>query len=365
MNNDINAVYVHIPFCNNICSYCDFCKMYYNFELVDRYLEALDKEIKEKYQSNNIRTLYIGGGTPSSLTLGQIDKLFLILKQIKVNSDAEITFEVNVNDITEELLQKLKDNKVNRISIGIETINDKFLKLLNRSHTKQDVINKIDLSKKYFNNINVDFMYAFPDQTLDDLILDLEFFKTLDVNHISIYSLILEKNTKLYIDNVSPLNEEVESRMYYYIIKYLKDLGYIHYEVSNFAKKGYQSNHNLVYWNNQKYYGFGLGASGFINNIRYTNTRSINHYLEGDFTLEEEVITKKIDMENEMILGLRKMEGVNIKTFFDKYKINIIDAFDIDDLLDKNTLRIKDNYIYIDDKYLYLSNQILVRFIDT
>ena len=365
MNNDINAVYVHIPFCNNICSYCDFCKMYYNFELVDRYLEALDKEIKEKYQSNNIRTLYIGGGTPSSLTLGQIDKLFLILKQIKVNSDAEITFEVNVNDITEELLQKLKDNKVNRISIGIETINDKFLKLLNRNHTTQDVISKIDLSKKYFNNINVDFMYAFPDQTLDDLILDLEFFKTLDVNHISIYSLILEKNTKLYIDNVSPLNEEVESRMYYYIIKYLKDLGYIHYEVSNFAKKGYQSNHNLVYWNNQKYYGFGLGASGFINNIRYTNTRSINHYLEGDFTLEEEVITKKIDMENEMILGLRKMEGVNIKTFFDKYKINIIDAFDIDDLLDKNILRIKDNYIYIDDKYLYLSNQILVRFIDT
>lgn len=365
MNNDINAVYVHIPFCNNICSYCDFCKMYYNFELVDRYLEALDKEIKEKYQSNNIRTLYIGGGTPSSLTLEQIDKLFLILKQIKVNSDAEITFEVNVNDITEELLQKLKDNKVNRISIGIETINDKFLKLLNRNHTTQDVISKIDLSKKYFNNINVDFMYAFPNQTLDDLILDLEFFKTLDVNHISIYSLILEKNTKLYIDNVSPLNEEVESRMYYYIIKYLKDLGYIHYEVSNFAKKGYQSNHNLIYWNNQKYYGFGLGASGFINNIRYTNTRSINHYLEGDFTLEEEVITKKIDMENEMILGLRKMEGVNIKTFFDKYKINIIDAFDIDDLLDKNILRIKDNYIYIDDKYLYLSNQILVRFIDT
>lgn len=365
MNNDINAVYVHIPFCNNICSYCDFCKMYYNFELVDKYLDALDKEIKEKYQNNNIRTLYIGGGTPSSLTLGQIDKLFLILKQIKVNSDAEITFEVNDNDITEELLQKLKDNKVNRISIGIETINDKFLKLLNRSHTKQDVINKIDLSKKYFDNINVDFMYAFPDQTLDDLILDLEFFKTLDVNHISIYSLILEKNTKLYIDNVSPLNEEVESRMYYYIIKYLKDLGYIHYEVSNFAKKGYQSNHNLVYWNNQKYYGFGLGASGFINNIRYTNTRSINHYLESDFTLEEEVITKKIDMENEMILGLRKMEGVNIKTFFDKYKINIIDAFDIDDLLDKNILRIKDNYIYIDDKYLYLSNQILVRFIDT
>lgn len=365
MNNDINAVYVHIPFCNNICSYCDFCKMYYNFELVDRYLEALDKEIKEKYQSNNIRTLYIGGGTPSSLTLEQIDKLFLILKQIKVNSDAEITFEVNVNDITEELLQKLKDNKVNRISIGIETINDKFLKLLNRNHTKQDVISKIDLSKKYFNNINVDFMYAFPNQTLDDLILDLEFFKTLDVNHISIYSLILEKNTKLYIDNVSPLNEEVESRMYYYIINYLKDLGYIHYEVSNFAKKGYQSNHNLIYWNNQKYYGFGLGASGFINNIRYTNTRSINHYLEGDFTLEEEVITKKIDMENEMILGLRKMEGVNIKTFFDKYKINIIDAFDIDDLLDKNILRIKDNYIYIDDKYLYLSNQILVRFIDT
>lgn len=365
MEKDINAIYIHIPFCNNICSYCDFCKMYYNHDLVDKYLIALNKEIKEKYQNNIINTLYIGGGTPSSLNLIQLDKLFLLLKQIRTNENTEITFEMNVNDITKELLQKLKDNKVNRISIGIETINDKFLKLLNRDHTKQDVIDKIELSKQYFNNINVDFMYAFPNQTINDLKLDLDFFKSLNVNHISIYSLILEKNTKLYIDNISPLNEELESKMYYYIINYLKKIGYVHYEVSNFSKMGYESKHNLTYWNNEKYYGFGLGASGYIDNIRYTNTRSINHYLDGDISLEKEIITKNIDMENEMILGLRKMEGVNLKKFFDKYQENIKDVFKIDDLLDKGILKIKGEYIYIDKKYLYLSNQILVRFIDT
>lgn len=364
MNNDIKSMYIHIPFCKHICSYCDFCKMFYNEELVNKYLEELQKEVLSKYKGEELDTLYIGGGTPSALNLSQLGKLFEIIKTLNLSSHLEFTFEMNVVDINEEILIFLKNNKVNRISIGIETVNDKFLSLLERNHTKDEVLDKIEMVKKYFNNINVDFMYAFPNQTMDDLKSDLEFFKKLDVSHISIYSLILEENTKLYINGTEPIDDILESNMYYYIIKYLKNIGYNHYEISNFSKEGYSSRHNLTYWNNEKYYGFGLGAGGYVAGVRYSNTRSINHYLKGDYCLEKDNITKKIDMENEMILGLRKMEGVNTIKFFDKYQVNIKDVFKINDLLDKGILKVKNNYIYIAEEYLYLSNQILTRFID-
>ena len=219
------------------------------------------------------------------------------------------------------------------------------------------------LAKEYFNNISVDFMYGFYNQTMEDLKMDLEFFKELDVNHISIYSLILEPNTKLYINNTSSLDEEVESRMYFYIIDYLSSIGFRHYEVSNFAKDGYCSRHNLTYWNNDYYYGFGLGASGYTFDIRYTNTRSINHYMEGIYHLDEEMITKEIDMENEMILGLRKITGVNKQNFYDKFGVCINDVFDIDSLLKNNLLQDDNDNIFIPKDKLYLSNSILVNFI--
>lgn len=363
MNKKIKSLYIHIPFCKSICSYCDFCKMYYNEKLVNRYLIALEKEINKDYKKEPLDTIYIGGGTPSVLNNMQLDKLFGILKNINTSSNLEFTFEVNVNDITEELLIKLKNNKVNRISIGIETINKKLLKIIDRNHSEDEVYSKILLVKKYFNNINVDFMYGFNNETMDDLKKDLEFFKKLDVNHISIYSLILEPNTKLFINNMTPLDEEIESNMYFYIIDYLSNLGYIHYETSNFAKEGYESRHNLTYWNNENYYGFGLGSSGYIDKIRYTNTRSITSYIKANYRIEEDVITEKIAMENEMMLGLRKIKGVNKQEFYDKYKISIKDAFDIEDLLVNKLLEENKDYIYIPKDKLYLSNSILVNFI--
>jgi oxygen-independent coproporphyrinogen-3 oxidase len=206
-------------------------------------------------------------------------------------------------------------------------------------------------------------MYAFPGETIEDLENDLNFFKELDVPHISIYSLILEENTKLYINNTKPLDEELESNMYYYIIDYLEHLGYNHYEISNFSKDGYESIHNLTYWNNDKYYGFGLSAGGYIDNIRYTNTRSLNNYLKGNYIKEEEIITKEIEIENEMILGLRKMKGIKKDDFFDKYHSKIEDIFDIIDMLNKNLLEDKEGYIRIPKDKLYLSNSILINFI--
>ncbi len=359
----IKSVYIHIPFCKTICSYCDFCKIYYNEYLADKYLDALFIEVKNNYKGEYLNTLYIGGGTPSTLSIKQLNKLFEITKIFNLNNDYEFTIEVNVNDITEELLVLLKTNKVNRLSIGIETINDKHLGFLNRSHDKNEVINSINLAKKHFDNITVDLMYAFPKETITELDVDLEFVKEIDIPHISIYSLIIEEHTKLYIEGVKSLPEELESDMYYHIIDYLEGLGYKHYEISNFSKMGYESKHNTTYWNNEKYYGFGLGSSGYIGNKRYTNTRSINNYLSCKYNVDICIIDKKINMENHMILGLRKINGVSKTKFLNLFGLTIYEAFDIIDLVKENLLIDEEDRLYIPKDKLYLQNSILINFI--
>ena len=359
-----NSVYIHIPFCSNICNYCDFCKMYYNEKLVDDYLQELNKEIKTNYKNETLSTIYIGGGTPSCLNIEQLSKLFNITSKLNLNNKYEFTIEMNINDITEEKLKLFKENKVNRISIGIETLNDKYLTILNRKHTKEEVIAKLKLAKRYFNNINIDLMYAFPKETLKDLDKDLSFIKEIDVPHVSIYSLIIEEHTKLFIDKTTPIDDELESKMYYHIIEHLKNLGYNHYEISNFSKEGYESRHNLTYWNNLEYYGFGLGSSGYINNIRYTNTRSINNYLKGNYILEKTLIDTKTKMENFMMLGLRKTEGISKKEFKDIFSSTISENFDIINLLDKKLLIDDNEYLKIPENLLYIENSILVNFID-
>ena len=358
-----NAVYIHIPFCKTICSYCDFCKQFYNEDLVSIYLLSLEKEIKEKYDNSIIKTIYIGGGSPSSLSKKELTKLFEILKVFKLDKDIEFTFEMNINDIDEDRLIILKNNNVNRLSIGIETINDKFYSFLNRYNDKEAIDKNITLVNKYFTNFNLDLMYAFPNETKEDLLNDLSYVVSLNPTHISIYSLIIEEHTKIYIDNVKSLDEEIESDMYYTIIKYLKEHNYNHYEISNFSKSGYESMHNLTYWNNLEYFGFGLGASGFINNIRYTNTRSLNNYSSGNYVLDEEVMTKNTNMENELILGLRKVSGINKKEFLNKYGFKIEDVFDIINLIRKELIVDDGENIYIPEDKLYVSNSILVNFI--
>lgn len=359
----MKSAYIHIPFCKNICSYCDFCKMFYNEKLVYNYLDSLENEIISKYRGELLKTLYIGGGTPSCLNLSQLEKLFSITNKFNLDNDYEFTIELNISDITKEKLLLIKENRVNRLSIGIETINDKFFTLINRYNNKKDIIEKIDLCKKYFTNINIDLMYAFPGEVMKDLKNDLDFFRKLDVNHISIYSLILEKNTKLYIDKVKPISDVLESNMYYYIIDYLTNIGYNHYEISNFSKVGYESLHNLNYWNNEYYYGFGLGASGYIDDLRYSNTRSINNYILGKYLLESDYIDKKTKMEEELICGLRKTNGISKKRFREKFECDIRDVFDIDSLINKNELIEEEDKIYIPHDKLYISNNILVNFI--
>ena len=359
------SVYIHIPFCDSICSYCDFCKFIKNEKWIYDYLEELNNEIKQTYKGEIINTIYIGGGTPSSLDIKQLNKLFEIIKIINKLEKVEFTFECNIENITEEKLKFLYNNGVNRLSIGIQTFNEKYLKYLNRNHNKDIIKEKITLAKQIgFNNINIDLMYALPNQTIEDLKEDLDEFLKLNITHISTYSLIIEPHTKLYINNESNIDEELDYEMYNIIINILESNGYKHYEISNFSKDEYESKHNLTYWNNNEYYGFGVGASGYIEGVRYDNTRSVNEYLKGHYVLNSNKLDLKETIENEFILGLRKINGINKDEFYNKYNIDIKSIDKVKKLLSENKLLENKKNIYINPKYIYVSNDILVEFIN-
>ena len=313
----IKSCYIHIPFCKKICTYCDFCKIFYNDIFIDKYLSSLENEIVKYYNGEILDTLYIGGGTPSSLNIKQLEKLFIILNKLNKSNNIEFTIECNIEDISKEKLELFKKNGINRLSIGVESFNEDNLKFMGRQSID---INKILLNKEYFNNINIDLIYALPNETLEILNDDLDKILDLDVNHISIYSLIIEPNT--LIKDIKPIDEELDYEMYKLICNRLKD--YNHYEISNFAKEGYESNHNLTYWNNEEYYGFGLGASGYIGNIRYTNTKSINHYIKNNFNREEEKLSNEDKEKYELILGFRKLKGINLIKYKNKFNIDLI-----------------------------------------
>ena len=359
----IKSCYIHIPFCKSICAYCDFCKMLYNEKFVDKYLSFLKKEIIDNYKNEKLKTIYIGGGSPSALSKMQLLRLFSIIKLLKKEENCEITIEANINDLELEKLKILKDNGVNRISIGVESINKAIQKLINREYSKELVKEKILLARKYFSNINIDLMYGFYNENIDILKADLDFITSLNPEHISIYSLQIEENTLFYINNVKRVDDDLDFEMYKYICKYLKEKGYNHYEISNFAKEGFSSIHNLTYWNNSEYYGFGLGASGYVNKKRYSNTRSLNNYFNGKILYEKIDIDKNLDMEYEMILGLRKLKGVNKDSFYKKFNCHIDEVFDIIDLVNKNLI-IDDGTSYrISEDNLYVSNSILEYFV--
>ncbi|MBO6145326.1 MAG: radical SAM family heme chaperone HemW [Bacilli bacterium] len=358
----VKSAYIHIPFCRSICSYCDFCKVIYNKKWINSYLDALENEIKKEYKGEILNTIYIGGGTPSSLDIDELKKLFDILKILKINNNYEYTIECNIEDITEEKLKLFKDNNINRISIGVETFNDKYLKYLNRSY-KSDIINsKISLAKQYFDNINIDLIYALQNQTKEELLDDINKIKKLDINHISCYSLIIEDNTVLSINNTKPINEDLDYEMYKLIDDNLSDK-YIHYEVSNYAKEGYESRANLTYWHNEEYYGFGISAAGYINNERYTNTKNLSKYINDNNIRDVEILTQEDKIKYELILGFRLLKGINKEKFLNKFNKNIKDIKNITKLINEGYLIEDDNNIYVNGNYIYVLNDILINFV--
>lgn len=357
------SAYIHIPFCKNICSYCDFCKLFYHTGYASKYLEVLRDEITTFYQGEELNTIYIGGGTPSSLSKEELEEVFSILSVLKRSKNCEITIEANFDSITRDKLDICKKYGVNRISFGLESTHSWILKKMNRELDINYAKEIISYCKEIgITNINVDLMYAFLNETLSEVEEDIKFIQSLDVPHISTYSLILEDHTKLYLEKEKSGSEELDAKMYEMICDKLSD--YTHYEISNFCKEEYFSKHNLCYWKNKEYYGFGLGASGYLGNIRYSNTRSITHYLQKKFRYEEEKLEVYDKIEYEVILNLRTRDGISKSEFFNTYSKRVEDCYHYQELVKQGYLVEDGDHLYIPEKYFYISNEILVRLLE-
>ena len=330
------SAYVHIPFCTQICYYCDFSKVFIKNQPVDSYLEHLIEEY-DSYDIQKLRTLYIGGGTPTALSAPQL--AFLLEKltdKLDLSYLEELTIEANPGDLDQEKIAVLKDSPVNRVSLGVQTFNDRMLKQIGRSHSEKDIYeNIVNLKKAGFDNISIDLIYALPKQTMEDVKTNVAKAIALDIPHMSLYSLILENHT-VFMNRMRrgklPLpKEDLEAEMFDYIIAELEKAGFEHYEISNFSKPGFESRHNLMYWDNAEYYGIGAGASGYVNGVRYKNHGPIRHYLQaveaGNARVQEEMLTLKEKMEEEMFLGLRKKSGVSKKRFEEKFGISFEDQY--------------------------------------
>ena len=363
----MKGLYIHIPFCNSVCIYCDFTKMVTNDDNKNKYINRLLEEIdyyKDLYYNDILScdTVFIGGGTPNSISLDLLEKLFIKINNILKNSK-ENTIELNTELITKDLLLLLKKYHFNRLSIGVETFNNDILKVIRREYDRNLVFDKVKLAKELgFTNINIDLIFGLPNETMDDIKYDLECFKQLDIPHLSYYDLILEDKTILnnYINNhkLKLLDDDLQASMYDYINKYMKSLGYNHYEVSNYAKEGYESIHNLKYWQEEEYFGLGLGASGFIDSKRYKNNVKLDKYLD-NFKMEEENITTKEMMREYVIFGLRKLNGISISRYKDLFNSNILEDFNFNKYLKNGIIVKEDDYIKIKEEYMFISNSII------
>ena len=357
-------VYIHIPFCNNICSYCDFCKMYYNKMYIKKYLNSLRNEIKNRYNGEIIKSIYIGGGTPSSLDYDELRMLFDIIKLFKLDGEYEFTIECNIECIDEDKLKLFKDNGVNRISFGVESFDKDILKILGRYHNEEMIFNNIEISKKYFNNINIDLIYGV-NSDIEIVKKDIDKFLKLDISHISCYSLILEENTKLYIDRHGYIDEDIDYKMFKYINDKLVSNRYKHYEISNYARDGMMSIHNKNYWLNGDYYGFGLGSVSYLDSYRISNTKNMNKYLDIEYVMNSEYEDINIRKENDLILGLRLIDGINYKEFNNRYSDNLLNRDVIKKLVEENKLVIDNDNIKCNYDYIYLLNEILIEIMES
>ena len=368
------SAYVHIPFCTQICYYCDFSKVFIKNQPVDSYLEHLIEEY-HSYDIKKLRTLYIGGGTPTALSARQL--AFLLEKltdKLDLSYLEELTIEANPGDLDQEKIAVLKDSPVNRVSLGVQTFNDLMLKQIGRSHSEKDIYENIaNLKKAGFDNISIDLIYALPKQTMEDVKTNVAKAIALDIPHMSLYSLILENHT-VFMNRMRrgklPLpKEDLEAEMFDYIIAELEKAGFEHYEISNFSKPGFESRHNLMYWDNAEYYGIGAGASGYVDGVRYKNHGPIRHYLQavgaGNARVQEEVLTLHEKMEEELFLGLRKKTGISKKRFEEKFGLSFEDQYGavVSELTEQGLLVADKDIVRMTKKGLFLGDTVAEKFI--
>lgn len=383
------GLYIHIPFCKQKCSYCDFCSYANKESFVKRYMQCVLKEIIEVGSNNKtdfengkddlflVKTIYIGGGTPSLIDSKYITRVIEDIKlNFEVDEKAEITIEVNPGTVTLEKLEDYYKAGINRLSIGLQSTHEHLLKEIGRIHTYLDFIDTYRFARDAgFKNINVDLMIGLPNQTLEEVQDSIEEIVSMEPEHISVYSLILEENTPLFKkveEGLELPDEELERKMYWAVKQTLEQNGYIHYEISNFAKKGYESKHNLDCWNQKEYIGIGIAAHSYTNGIRYSNIENLEQYIknyEEDNTEENLVFHEKQDMESMqkeyMLLGLRKIEGVGIQEFKIKFVANPVFLYhaQLEKLVNEELLEIDGDRIKLTNKGLDLANIVWEEFV--
>ena len=371
------GIYVHIPFCKQKCSYCDFISYCDKNDLIEKYIKALKQEIENSSVNEyEISTIYIGGGTPSYIESKYISEILKTIKQkYNISRNVEITIEVNPGTATKEKLRDYVEVGINRISIGLQSCNNNLLKMIGRIHTYEEFLSTYKLAREVgFKNINVDLMIGLPNQTLDDVKKSLEEISKLNPEHISVYSLIVEEGTpiekKIAKGQLKLPNEELEREEYWEVKKFLENLGYKHYEISNFAKTGYESKHNLNCWEQKEYLGFGAAAHSYMKKTRYSNTENIEKYINQEMQSEQLHIVHEVQKEEEqkkeyMLLGLRKIDGVQISSFKNKFGCNPIMEFknELNKLTQEELIEIDLNQIRLTEKGIDLANIVWEEFI--
>ena len=373
------GLYIHIPFCVTKCKYCDFNSFKIDLNEKKKYLNYLGEEMKlykEEIKNREIDSIFVGGGTPSILNENEINILFEKIKEnFNIKSNAEITMECNPGTLTLNKLKAMKESGVNRLSIGLQAVQNHHLKYIGRIHTFEEFEkNYHDAKQMGFDNINIDLMYALPNQSREDWMESLEKVVKLNPTHISAYSLILEENTELFKmyerDEFNLLDENTDIEMYEYTINYLKSHGYNQYEISNYAKDNFECKHNVLYWKCEEYVGIGASASGYFNGIRYNNICELDNYekiiLEGKKPIEwEEKLSIKDEIEESIFLGLRMNEGIQISDFKEKYNFDFEKEYknEIEKLSKMELIEIDNNRMKLTQKGREISNSVFVEFI--
>lgn len=360
----VKNVYIHIPFCKTKCKYCSFIS-YPCISLKNEFLNALEIEIEHRYKGEILNTVYFGGGTPSTLTTEEFEG---IIKCFKTTGQTEITAELNPETLTYEYLKNLRQVGINRISLGCQTFDDNILKLIGRRHNSEKVINAVKYAKDAeFNNISLDFIYGLPTQTLSGFEEDLKKAARLEIQHISLYGLKIDEGCYFYKNMPDNLpDDDTQADMYLKAIETLTKEGFEHYEISNFSQKGFNSKHNLNYWDNNTYYGFGSAAHGYVDGIRYSNAETLEEYINNPTTHALEHIVKKDEqLEEEIFLGFRRKNGINTKIINKKFNIDFEKEYA--DVLQKyqstsHLIKTEDGYRFSDEGFM-ISNIILSDFL--
>ena len=366
----MKGLYVHIPFCVRKCRYCDFASFSGMESNFDKYLDVLFSEMDE-YKGEAADTVFIGGGTPSVLSKGQLEKLLTnIWDKFNISKNCEFSMEVNPGTVDDEKIKTMLSCGVNRISVGVQSFNDTELKKIGRIHDAKTAYNTVcRLSKMGFSNINVDIMTALPDQTKESLMSSLKTALELPLTHISAYSLIIEDGTPLSEDykNGKLLlpNDDEDRDMYEMTCDILREHGFDQYEISNFAKSGFECRHNIKYWQCREYIGVGLGAHSYDGEKRYFNTDDFTKYISGDFERNGEVLTKEDKISEFIFMGMRMNEGISEEEFKRRFGAELRELYpkELDKFISGGFIKYADGHYSFTDKGRSVSNSILCEFV--